>query len=73
MCLLQVLFALNHEYWLNEKGALAIANQFAKKPADLQSRVNEVFSELDATPDSINRSIRLLTELSADLNTLLQG
>lgn len=73
MCLLQVLFALNQEYWLNEKGAVAIANRFPRKPAELQNRVQEVFNVLQATPEAINRSISLLTELSADVNALLQG
>src|SRR5690606_16582965 len=37
-CLLQVLFALNEQYWLNEKGALALAEGFALRPPDLQAR-----------------------------------
>jgi predicted nucleotidyltransferase len=73
MCIVQVLFALNKEYWLNEKGAVAIANRFENKPDDFQNRINEVFRLLNAKPESINKSISLLNELSMDVNALLQG
>ncbi|HND49879.1 MAG TPA: nucleotidyltransferase domain-containing protein, partial [Anaerolineales bacterium] len=36
MCMLQVLFALNKEYWMNEKGAINITDRFAIKPADFR-------------------------------------
>ena len=72
MCMLQVLFALNREYWLNEKGSAAIANKFEIKPDEFQKRVNEVFGLLNANPGSINEAISLLNELSLDVNTLMQ-
>jgi len=71
MCMLQVLFAMNKEYWLNEKGALAIANNLEIKPTNFQSRVSEIFRSLNATPESINKSVTLLKELSADMSALL--
>ena len=71
MCMLQVLFALNKEYWLNEKGAVAIANKFDRKPDDFQIRVNEVFGLLNADSKSIYESISLLNELSMDVKALL--
>jgi predicted nucleotidyltransferase len=71
MCMLQVLFALNSEYWLNEKGAVAIAERFEIKPHNLQVRVGEVFRLLDATPQAIEGAIALLTELSLEMNDLL--
>lgn len=73
MCMLQVLFALNTEYWLNEKGAVAIANRFEMKPSDFQNRINEVFRLLDARPESISQAISLLNGLSLDVKTFLQG
>ena len=73
MCMLQVLFALNKEHWLNEKGAVAIANNFKIKPVNFQSRVGEIFTLLSATPEAIDRSITLLKELNADMNNLLQS
>jgi hypothetical protein len=71
MCMLQVLFALNEEYWLNEKGAVTIANHFGIKPVNFQDKVNEIFRLLNATPDSINQSINLLKELSTELSLFL--
>ena len=73
MCMLQVLFAVNKEHWLNEKGAVAIANNFKIKPINFQSRIGEIFTMLSATPEAINRSITLLKELNADMNDLLQS
>ncbi len=73
MCMLQVLFALNKVHWLNEKGAVAIANNFEMKPADFQSRVGDVFSTLSATPESISLSVDILKELNADIDVLLRS
>lgn len=71
MCMLQVLFALNKEYWLNEKGAVAIASNFDIQPVNFQGRVNEIFRLLNAAPDSIHKSVTLLKELSTDMSILL--
>lgn len=71
MCMLQVLFALNKEYWLNEKGAVAIASHFEIKPVSFQNRVNEIFQLLSAAPESIQRILTLLEELSIEISALL--
>ena len=71
MCMLQVLFALNKEYWLNEKGAVAIANSFEIKPMHFQSRVEEIFRSLNASPASLRTSVTLLQELSSEMSVLL--
>ena len=73
MCMLQVLFALNREYWLNEKGAVNIAERFEIRPADQRSRVNEVFRILDAEPASIQQAIKLLMNLSQEVEMLVQN
>lgn len=73
MCMLQVLFAINKVYWLNEKGAVALANTFALKPARLQSRIDESFHLLDANPHSIQEAIANLEELNQDINILIAG
>ena len=71
--MLQVLFVVNKEHWLNEKGAVAIANNFKIKPVNFQSRVGEIFTLLSATPEAIDQSVILLKELSADMSDLLQS
>jgi hypothetical protein len=42
-CLLQVIFALNRQWLLNEKGALRLADVFARKPAGLKARMEAAF------------------------------
>lgn len=70
MCMLQVLFALNREYWLNEKGAVRIAENFEIKPVGLQSRVNETFRFLTVDPGSIQQAIGILKGLARDVEGL---
>lgn len=65
-CLLQVLFAVNEQYWMNEKGALALADRFEKSPARLKERVEEAFSKLDNSGSSIAAATELLRNVAAD-------
>jgi hypothetical protein len=62
-CLLQVLFAINDQYWMNEKGALALADGFARSPAHLKERVKGAFSQLDSSGESIDAAIGMLREV----------
>lgn len=55
-CLMQVLFAVNREWLLNEKGALRLADEFAVKPADLKARVEAAF-DLSADPARLKTSL----------------
>ncbi len=71
MCMLQVLFALNKEYWLNEKGAINITDRFAIKPANFRSRVEEIYKLLDASPEAIEKAVTLLKGLSGEVYELL--
>jgi hypothetical protein len=52
-CLLQTLFALNEQYWMNEKGALAIAAGFDRSPVDLEKRIHTAFGLLQPDPNSL--------------------
>lgn len=63
-CLLQVLFAMNEQYWMNEKGALALADTFPIRPADLRSRIERAFALL---PGSIEEAVDVLDEISRAL------
>jgi predicted nucleotidyltransferase len=47
-CLCQTLFALNGVYLLNEKGAVAAVDGFARRPPDFAARVARLFAELGA-------------------------
>jgi predicted nucleotidyltransferase len=67
-CMNQVLFALNQEYLLNEKGAVALANNFALCPPDYQQRVESAFALLAADATSIMDAIAILEEIEQDLS-----
>jgi hypothetical protein len=70
-CLLQVLFALNEQYWLNEKGALALADTFQLCPPGLKARVEAAFGSLAADSASISESIAVLAGVARDTQRLL--
>jgi hypothetical protein len=66
--MLQVLFAMNKTHWLNEKGAVAVADTFTNKPEGLKSRIDEIFQLLEAAPPSIRSALLKLEELSQDMS-----
>jgi predicted nucleotidyltransferase len=67
-CMNQVLFALNEEYLLNEKGATALADGFALYPQRYRKRVESAFAWLDSTSSSIANAIAVLEELERELS-----
>lgn len=72
-CLLQTLFALNATYWMNEKGALALAASFASAPADLQPRVEAAFAALRGDPESLRSAVAALGALIAETERLVRS
>ncbi len=67
-CMNQVLFALNEDYLLNEKGAIALANRFAICPQDYQQRVEQAFALLAADAKSITEAIAIIEAIEDDLS-----
>jgi predicted nucleotidyltransferase len=72
-CLLQTLFAVNEQYWLNEKGALDLAAGFARTPPDLKGRVHAATSTLAPDPHSLNAGLDILDALNRAVDLLLQA
>jgi hypothetical protein len=70
-CMLQVLFALNGQYWLNEKGAVALADTFPVRPDDLRSRIERAFTLLAVDRPSLEAAVDLLAEVQRDMDRLL--
>ncbi len=62
-CLLQVLFARNGRYLLNEKGALALADGFALAPRDLRRRTEAALALLAPDAAGIRAALSMLQEL----------
>jgi hypothetical protein len=71
-CMLQVIFALNGEYCMNEKGAVVLADGFPLRPPDLKSRLEGAFGRLAAERASIETAIGELESLAGDLERLLE-
>src|SRR5262249_49658417 len=71
-CLLQTLFALNERYWMNEKGALALAATFPQGPQRLAERMTQVFTSLSAQEDRLLAAIQALEDLVSETAMLLR-
>jgi hypothetical protein len=72
-CMTQVLFAINEQYWLNEKGAAAVTESFAIKPRDFRTRLEAAFSGLGGSPAEMEQAAAELESLSAELDRIIQG
>jgi hypothetical protein len=62
-CLVQVLFALNERYFVNEKGSVQAVDSFSLHPAGFGENVSDVLARPGHTPVELKRSIRRLEEL----------
>jgi predicted nucleotidyltransferase len=69
-CLVQVLFALNRRYFVNEKGSLRELDSFALKPANFAAQASSIFSAIGETPQAALERIeqsRVLVQAVNDL------
>ena len=71
-CVLQVLFALNRQWLINEKGALALAAKFEHAPKDLQFEMEGAFAQLAMGPQGMLAALREIAAL-ADETMALAG
>lgn len=71
-CLNQVIFAMNQEYCINEKGALAMTNNFETKPESYKSRAEEVFHLLSYDGEKTKRGVEIIEELIIEVRGLLK-
>ena len=71
-CVLQIVFALNRKHWMNEKGALALADRFELVPARFKGRVERAWQHLEPNPVSLREAIRTVRELTEEVNRLLR-
>lgn len=70
-CLTQTLFALNECYWMNEKGAVALANMFALAPRRLAERIDAAFERLAPSAEALTQAIEDLSQLTVETADLL--
>jgi hypothetical protein len=71
-CLNQVLFALNECYWMNEKGAVAIADSFSIAPKQYANKVNTILSLVTDDRDNLEKSLSLLRDLIHETESLIK-
>lgn len=59
-CLLQVVWALNHTYWLNEKGTVAKVDTFETRPPSFRKRVEMAFNLLGQETPVLRQAVEIL-------------
>ena len=72
-CIVQVIFALNGEYWLNEKGAVALAESLPLRPPRLRARIEEAFALLAADAQALEAALAILDSVVRDTALLAAG
>lgn len=70
-CLLQVLFALNENYLLNEKGAIVKAEAFGIKPERFRERVEQTISSLNPEAESLGLALSELEKITKEVQGLV--
>jgi hypothetical protein len=70
-CLLVVLFALNREHWLNEKGALNLARRFPIVPARFCERVEAVWGPVIKDSEALAGALAMVRELNDEVKALV--
>ena len=73
VCLTQTLFALNEQYWMNEKGAVALAATFSRHPEQFAERITGAFGQLSADPREADSAIDRLETLAHETGILLDS
>jgi predicted nucleotidyltransferase len=71
-CLLVVLFALNREHWLNEKGALRVAGRFRIVPPGFCERVETIWRSVVKDSDSLTAASATIRELNDEVKALAE-
>ena len=71
-CLLVVLFALNREHWLNEKGALNLAGRFRIVPVRFCERVEEIWGFVVKDSVSLAAAMAMVRELNDEVKALVE-
>lgn len=71
-CMLQTLFAINEQHWMNEKGALALAAEFPLAPHNLRERAEWAFERLSGEGETIAEALDVLRALSDECAILVE-
>jgi hypothetical protein len=69
-CVTQALFALNCEWWLNEKGSVALADSFAATPRAFRSRMENALAGLGTSPNDLEGALQTMAALADETEAL---
>lgn len=69
-CIVQVLFALNERYFVNEKGSVRAADAFALSPDGFADAVSAVLAEPGRDPARLTESVQRFERLLREVRTL---
>ena len=69
-CLVQVVFALNREYFLNEKGSVRLADTFPLRPTRLAETVQSVMANPGHDAPALQASIEQLTAVVTEVKDM---
>jgi hypothetical protein len=69
-CLMQVLFAVNGEHLLNEKGAVASASGFPRRPERLIERINAIYAGLQPATNALSASLDDLQAFKLEVDAI---
>lgn len=69
-CLIQVLFALNERYFVNEKGSVKVVSGFPSRPFSFEEVVGEVLGGIGDGPSRLEGSVERLGMLVDEVRTL---
>jgi predicted nucleotidyltransferase len=72
-CMVQVIFALNERYLINEKGSVEAADSLPLRPANFKEIVNSVLARPGEQPERLESSIDRLGNLLEDVEKLCAG
>ncbi|WP_276354686.1 nucleotidyltransferase domain-containing protein [Cohnella caldifontis] len=72
-CLNQVLFALNETFWMNEKGASAIADSFHMVPSKYSDRINDILTLVTEDPTGLEKAFNMLRDLIREIEDLVKN
>jgi len=72
-CLVQVLFALNERYFVNEKGSVKAVSGFPSRPSNFEVVVEDVLGKIGDGPSQLKESIERLGMLVDEVRTLCTG
>ncbi len=69
-CVTQAIFALNRQWWLNEKGSVALADGFTATPRAFRNRIENALAGLGTTPRDLENALQMITALADEVEML---